>query len=156
MPIRPAHRAALFLPCESKPGVGAAYAMRLNCLNSELSRILHGLLRGRQLCIEGVRQNWWRGVVCGISGFLVPVCGFSAGQNVNNFLFTISPQKVVIMRVVKIPAWFCYYYFALVSERRGDTELADALFRLAVIAAYRDGSLAEIMPRQCVPPLSTG
>jgi len=55
---------------------------------------------------------------------------------------------------MKIPAWFCYYSFAVLSERRGDVLLSDALYRLAIIAAFKDGAFFELMLGGNVPELS--
>ncbi len=43
-----------------------------------------------------------------------------------------------------MPAWFCYYCLALLSERQGDLTLSDELLRMAVVAAWQDDAFAEL------------
>lgn len=58
------------------------------------------------------------------------------------------------MRVMKMPAWFCLYSFAVLSERRGDVLLSESLYRMAILAAYKDGAFFELTLGGNVPELS--
>lgn len=53
-----------------------------------------------------------------------------------------------------MPAWFCLYSFAVLSERRGDVLLSESLYRMAILAAYKDGAFFELTLGGNVPELS--